>query len=653
MSSKYPYSSICSECGNMTKPKYFPDGIKPVYCQECLSFKEHEKSSVMMKNKIDFQKSFKVKLNREEQILSALNTVGEVFRHHGGATLMLTEHVENGIDAIEDLKKIKKIEKHQGKIEIIIDEDNLRVIIIDNGTGIIDPIWIIENPLKSRKTGESHQHGEFGRGLQGFRGFCRNLQYITKREEISKSELSDNDIKKWLDEAKERGIDGRTIRLELCRETIDTIYRPVNSNEFQKYTKSSTGTVAIFSNWSPDDFEALIKDKSKLFDRIQHHFRIPLENEIVNILLEHGKNPPISIELRSFSIDDEEMDLFELQDKEVINPYTKEVYGNIHFRLYKAAPRYEHRYKSPFLLVGDRPLGDSELLKLEELSNEIILKSPYITGYIIANFLKPDSLRLSPKHGEEYRLFIAHVRNSLRDLKPLLSKYEAGFRIANKIEENQKLILQVQSFLKEQNIPLNLSDTLKSGELFAGMNSDDKKDERISSTNGTMNQGRITRDGNVEAVILYKKNKHGKLIPQKRLKVKIDYKDPKKDGSSSTTVFINPNLTSKDGRIRQKNYIGPGLDNYRGDLDRNLSKWDASKFLVLINETHDVYKLYEEQRKESKYKNDVYSSKQKSLIQECYLWQVIKNCGKDMDKETKERIFWESKYKFFLHKETV
>ena len=657
MSSRHPYSSICHECGNLTKTKVYSDGIIPVYCQKCLSLKE-QKLFAITNNKLGFQKSFKVKLDKDEQILSALNTVGEAFRHHGGVTLMLTEHVENGIDGIEDLKKdsknIKMMEKYQGKIEIIIDEDNSRVIIIDNGSGITHPIWISENPLKSRKTGESHQHGEFGRGLQGFRGFCNNLEYITKREEISQEELSDNYIKEGLDDAKQRNIDGRTIKLKLDKESIITYYLPISSNEFKKYTQNYTGTIAIFSNWSLDDFESLLKDKSKLFERIQHHFRVPLESGIVKISLQYGKNKPILIEPRTFSIDDDEMDLFELPDKEVINPHTNEVYGTIQFRLYRAAPRYEHRYKSPFLLVGDRPLGNSELLQLEELSNQAILKSPYITGYIVANFLKPDSLRLSPKHGDEYRQFIAHVRNSLRDLKPLLEKYEAAFRVANKGEENQKLILQVQSFLKDQNIPLNLIGTTKSGELFAGINNGDKKEERLSSTIGEVNQGRITRDGTVEAVILYKKNKQGETTSKTRLKVKIDYKDPKKDGLTSTTVFINPNLTSKDGRIRKRNYIGPGLDNYRGDLDLNISKWDASKYLVLINEKHEVYEMYEKQRKESiKYKNDVYSQKQKSLIQECYLWQVIKNCGKNMDQEKKEKVFWESKYKFFLHKENI
>jgi len=433
--SKQVYSAVCTECGNLTKVPFFPDGIRPCLCADCLAMKNGKGLPNIVKQKTNFQKGFKVKLEKDEQILAALDTVGEAFRHHGGSTLMLTEHVENGIDAIEDLTKIKKLKNpHDGKIEIIIDEDKSRVIVIDNGTGIIDPIWIMENPLKSRKTGESHQHGEFGRGLQGFRGFCKNLEYITTRDEVSKKELADDDIRNYLEEGKGKGLDGKCIKLELCRETIETIYQLVSIKEFEKYTKNSIGTVVIFSNWLPGDFEALTRDKTRLFDRIQHHFRVPLEKKVVEITLINGKPKPI--ELRSFSIDGEEMDLFDLPDRKVINPYTKQEYGTIQFRFFQAAPRYNHRYKAPFLLVGDRPLGNSELIKLEELSDENILKSPYLTGYIVANFLKPDSLRLSPKPGEEYKRFISLVQDTLCELKPMLDVYEEGFRVVNKNEEN-------------------------------------------------------------------------------------------------------------------------------------------------------------------------------------------------------------------------
>lgn len=245
MSRRDGHSAICAECGNLTKVPFIPDGIRPVYCEDCLARKQGREPQNTV-SEMRFQKSFKVKLDKDEQVLSALDTVGEAFRHHGGATLMLTEHVENGIDAVEDLRNINNLNSHDGKIEVILDEQELRVIIIDNGTGIIDPIWIMENPLKSRKTGESHQHGEFGRGLQGFRGFCRTLEYITKRDVVSQKELADPDIKKWLEEARKQGIDGKCIKLELSKDTIVTVYKPVSEKEFQKYTNNKTGSLHFF-----------------------------------------------------------------------------------------------------------------------------------------------------------------------------------------------------------------------------------------------------------------------------------------------------------------------------------------------------------------------------------------------------------------------
>lgn len=642
MSKKLKSWTVCKECGRgLKRANPSIDSI----CQICKETKE-----LVPK---DFSKTFEVKLDTAEQKLAALDTVGEAFRHHGGSSLMLTEHIENGLDAIEDFTKTKKIQNYKGKIDIIIDDQNKRVIVIDNGTGIIDPIWIIEHPLKSRKTGVMHQHGEFGRGLQGFRGFCESLQYITVRERVSKKESDDKDITQYLNLAKKKGVDGRCISLKLSKTSVETCYEPVKETEFKKYTSNKTGTIAIFSKWIKGDFENLIRDKNKLFERIQHHFRVVLQKNIVKISIIR-KNLPLEIKPREFSIEGDEMDLFELKPRKCIEPYTKQEFGTIYFKLYKAAPRYDHTYKSPFLLVGDRPLGNSDLLKIEEFSDNKILKSPYLTGYVIANFLKPDSLRLSPKPGPEFNAFVIHMKAVLEELQPMLDDWVAGFRVANKNDENQKLILQVQSFLKNQNIPLNLAEMTKAGDLFLGTNPGNSKEERISSIPGNENEGLISKTGNVEAVILYEKNKQDptKTKKKKRLKVQINRdsknpRDPKKDGRSTKSVYIHPNLMSKDGRIRQRNFVGPGLDNYRGELDPNLSKWDASNYLVLVNELHPIYQMYEEQRKK-KYGNEIYSPKQKNMIQESYLRHVIKNCAKDMDNDKKDRTFWELKYKFFL-----
>ncbi len=654
--------------------------------------------SVSSTIKNEFSGNFEVQLTDPSQVKAALDSVGDAFRAHGGAGLMLTEHVENGIDAIEDLMKIKKLKKYPGKIDVIIDKDFEKLIIKDNGSGMVDPVHVMKNPLKSRKSGESHQIGQYGRGLQGFRGFATTLTYITLRSEVNKSEWNHLTSKEKLEIAKKHRIDGRCLKLSLSKEdiwetvfegktrqtfkklnqnskkvqtAIQTNYEPIKNDKFKKYSNAENGTIAIFSNWLEGEFKEFIKDPIKIFERIQHHFRVPLEKEILKINLKINKNLQC-IPVREFEAKNEqgvmeELELYDIPDREIKNPYTKEVIGTLQIQLYQASPNYYHTYKSPFLLVGNRPLGNSIIHKMEHFENKRVLRSPYVTGYVVANFLNPDSLRLSPKPGEELTQFYAHMDIILeKELAPQVKDYEDAFRASDKSEENDKLSLQVQSFLKNQmsDIKFDLIDTGELGDMFSSSDAGDENIEKISNIDGTENEGKVTKEG-IKTVILYKKKKHKKKVDtttkttdeestedeefQKVIRKEVTL--PSEDGRSTKTVLVNPNLGSKDGRIRKKSFVGPGLDTYRGKFDRNMSKWDESNYKVLINEQHEIYLDYEEDRKSSKkYETKVYSIKQEHLIQESYLWHVIQKCAKDLDPDEKDRIFWEAKYKFFLHK---
>jgi len=660
---------ICKECQRPFEVTY---GVSASTCSDCLNLKNLNSQKSSQREDI-FKVSHKVRFENDEQILQALETVGDAFRSSpGGANLMLTEHVENGIDAIEDFVKVKNLRNYEGRITVQIVEDRQELIIIDNGNGIIDPVWIIENPLKSRKTGESHQKGEFGRGLQGFRGFCEKLTYITLREKPNDSEFKHPDHVPVVQLAMKNGLDIKCVRLTLTKNQIITNWEPVKIDEFKKYSNTKTGTVAIFSDWLPGEFDELIKDKQKIYERIQHHFKVPIEKSVAKIYFSTGKKH-VEIEPRVYEVKDEEgkmdeLDPYDIPDREIVNPYTKQIIGNLQVRFYQASPNYEHTYKAPFLLVGDRPLGNSILHKMESFSDKSILKSPYLTGYVVANFLKPDSLRLAPKPGEEYKQFVNHMKDILDNvLAPQLEEYSNGFKIFDKQQENTKLILQIQSFLKKQTkLIFDLIKSDRIGKMSLSDSMGETENQRLSDSPNGDNQGIITKDASIEAsieaVILYKKDKHKKPKPPPpgdpntdtdaekpvtRYRITV----PKKDGRSTTKVMINPALSSKDGRIRKQNFEGPGLDIYRGKLDRNLSKWDESKFLVLINESHETYVEYENERKDSaKYKNDVYSLKQKHLIQEQYLWHLIQRCAKDLNDEDKYREFWSAKYKFFLQK---
>ena len=534
--------AFCIICTNAFK--CLPTDFDRPICPKCKKLSPKDVTqSTSSKLKNELSGNFEVQLTDPGQIKAALDNVGDAFRAHGGAGLMLTEHVENGIDAIEDLTKIEKLKNYPGKIDVIIDVDSEKLIIKDNGSGMIDSVYIMENPLKSRKSGESHQTGQYGRGLQGFRGFANTLTYITLRSEVNQSEWKHSVSKERLQKAKIHGIDGKCLKLSLTKENIwetviegktgqtfkklnqnskiiqtaiQTNYEPIKIDEFKKYSNVNTGTIVIFTKWLDGEFKEFVKDPNKIFERIQHHFRVPLEKEIVKIDLKID-DVTKDIPVRKFEAKNdqgvmEELDFYDIPDRDVINPYTNQVIGTLQVRLYQASPNYSHTYKQPFLLVGDRPLGNSIIHKMQHFEQTRVLKSPYVTGYVVANFLKPDSLRLSPKPGEELKQFNAHMDLILeRELAPQVSLYEEAFRASDKSEENDKLSLQVQSFLKHQmsDIKFDLIDTGELGDMLSSSDVGDDDIERISDIDGTENDGKVTEEG-IKTVIFYKKKKYKK-----------------------------------------------------------------------------------------------------------------------------------------------
>jgi CxxC-x17-CxxC domain-containing protein len=59
---KYPHSTVCAECGNVTKIPFIPDGITPIYCSECLSMERDDELEVNTQS--EFYKIFIVKLDK-------------------------------------------------------------------------------------------------------------------------------------------------------------------------------------------------------------------------------------------------------------------------------------------------------------------------------------------------------------------------------------------------------------------------------------------------------------------------------------------------------------------------------------------------------------------------------------------------------------
>jgi hypothetical protein len=570
----------------------------------------------------------------------------------------------------------------------------------------------MENPLKSRKTGLSNQTGKFGRGLQGFRGFCRTLTYISLRSKVNESECNFDVTNEQLKLGKTKGHDGRCIKLSLTKENIaevksqgktirrfidwkqdansnpvapsghtlvqsavDTKYVTVDVKEFRKHSDSKTGTVAIFSDWIPGEFEELLRDKKKTIQRIQHHFQVPIEKGLVEISYKLNNEkaqliPPRRWEAKNDKGEMEELDLYEIPNRQIINPHTKEVIGTLEIRLYKCNPNFNQPFNAPYLLVGDRPLGDSTLHEMTHFRDKKILKSPYVAGYVRADFLKPDTQRLNPLPGEELKQFHAHMDKIIDDeLEPLVKEQSAAWREVDKDDANEKLRLEATNYLRaEFGDHFDSIQSNELGVLFPNNSIGGNKSKRISNESGTENQGQVVKNSKFKAVIRYKKRKNKKQTTKTGKKSGEKTKDedkgdtvtrtevilPSKDGRTGKKVYINPNLGSKGGRTRDQSNSDPGLDTYRAPFDPNLSKWDAGEYKVLVNEKNETSVLYETERATSpKYQNKVYSKKQENLMLERYYWHFVQECGRNPDgskmtPDEKTKLFWKIKYKFFL-----
>ena len=608
---------------------------------------------------IEIPEPFSIPVNAEiigeGATLSALIANADAFRAFGGSPLMLTEHVENGIDAIKVRAdwNDKDNRKHIGKIEIIIDDKNSRVIVIDDGSGIEDPLWILGHPLHSRKSGLKYQVGKYGRGLQGFRGFCKNLEYITIREKPHPTE--EQEYQKAISEGKlPQNFDPKCIKLKLIDTSTKGKCIPVSVSEIKKYTNSKTGTVVIFSNWHDGDFEELKRRKDELFNRLQHHFRDVLENELMDITITYD-DETTKILARDFS----DKDRFPINDFIVINPHRNESVGTIKFFLYKSSGADKHEFKKPFLLAKDhRPLQNSFLSEMPHFKDDPIWRSPYVTGYITCDFVEPNQLRIALSIdgdlNEKNRLFYSAVRAVSIELKKLVSEYQAGFLQLERRAQNQNIIMEIQSFLKKQKIKLDLPSLAKSGVLQNGNTGSKTIGNRVSSKIGTKNQGRIISEGTDEVVILYDPEERRPPGQQQIRKLRNEYlsklKIQKKMEEQRKLYKFDPNLLSKDGRRTKRSQAGINLDTIQEELNPDMSYYDPNTMTVYVNELHHIFQKMNK-LKNAISENSVYSKKQKNFIRRCYMWELIKNFHKTGDGEEKYEKFWELYHTFFLYKD--
>src|SRR3989344_4822363 len=303
---------------------------------------------------------FSATFEKEKQIVSALNMVGAGFEARGGSSLMLTEAVENGVDAII---KLNPIQKGRGNIKVIIDQVNERILVIDNGTGFLQIKHVCEKPFDSLKEMDETQTGKFARGLQGFRAFCNNLSYITKR--LPKDIPSDESqyIKPAINDS------NLIVRLDFVSTTSQVKVKYVHDDEFKEFLKEEHGAIAIYEKWKPGLFEKF--NINMLFRRLQHHFGELIRQSEISIVVElrTGKIAGIGPEqLKTAEV--ETRDYSDLTALEIppIEYLKNGKSGKMTFNLYLCDRGRADRWNQPFLLYQRRPVGDGFISEIDEFS---------------------------------------------------------------------------------------------------------------------------------------------------------------------------------------------------------------------------------------------------------------------------------------------
>ena len=557
-------------------------------------------------------------LNEDDQVVSALLSNAAAFALVGGAPLMLTEAVENSNDAIEDAGRLFG-QSGQGEVIVEIDTKAREMKVVDNGSGILNPIHVLRKPFKSLRRNVDYAHGQFGRGLQGFRGFCEDLFYISRRPSLS-------DEEQRLDRATHSG---KTVKIHLMHNSRRGSIEVVDDREFDDFADFATGTIAIYKNWFPGEFERI--DLEKLFTRLQHHFGELIRKGNVRITMRIDGSERLIVP-REFSPD----------HSIPLDPVDVKINGRsgglVEFNLYYCSQSFQHDYKKPYLLVDDRPLGDSFLSEFPEFRDQAIWSSHYVTGQIRCDFVKPNDLRIAIEPGAEKDAFVRCVRDSSLELLKLVQDFQKKLFDNELAQEMNDLVVEVQRFLKDERI-FDFRPTVSAGVLTdSGQQS--PVDTRIA--NGPL----VSTDssGNLEPVIVTTPD-HGEHLPHAETSSQSDTQLRDEEQQQP----VDPKLKGHNPRRRRlRRPSGFPLRFEENEFSDDMSWFEEISHSVVINSGHQRFTLLRE-RSLDRGTESAYYAKLRVYVIQRYLWEIVFFAGskQNQGREPLEKTFWDLNYKFF------
>jgi len=649
-------AAVCGICGeefqcdllHINDPKcskHFKKQITPTKLKEALS---EYKSNTNADGSTTY--NIPIEIKSDQQVMSALaGNASEAQKM--GAPWMLTEFVENGSDAIKQNRMSKNNDGNDfsGKGEIIleIDEKKLEIRIIDNGTGIIDPFWIIKHPFQSMKKDIDYMIGNFGRGLTGFRGLCKNLDYITFRTKISENETKN--FKKT----------GNCVKVSFGQKP-EGLYTAINEKEFRKYTKNNTGTVAILNNWLPDQWEKMLRNKHNLITRMKLHFGHATEPDNFKLIIRKISDKGIEKE-EIFKPDFSGLQPLFVKNITTNNFLAKTTPGGIKFYLYKTTPDDKRIFKEPYILIKNRPLQDSKVCELEDFKDSTVWRSKYLTGYIECDYIHPNQLRNAISLDENERVFRRALIEITKDIDKELSDYIQALNVKGRDDEFKEIRDNFQEYLRKNNIAFNITAFKMAGKLSQGASGKLRNEGRLSTNEGGINDGLISEDGTDLANISKEIEKRPPVVPiPGRTVTTVVITDPKskngeiplKDGHSQKIVHINSTKKSKGGRKKKNSMTGPNFVPQKHEkIKSRLSWYEPSIKTIVVNSGHEIYeKLDKASQKSQSYKGG-FSKKMKDYLMERYAWEFFMEFGEGDDFKKKAFTFFKTFHGMSLSKD--
>lgn len=597
----------------------------------------------------------KPKIVTDEQILAALRSTGAGFEAMGGPSLMLTEAVENGIDSIIESAKLGYPIK-QGLVEVIIDQDAKRVVVIDNGYGFKDPRHIAEKPFDSLKKYVPELTGQFARGIQGFRQYCHKLMFITRRPIIPAGEEFS-------------GKKGQTIKLEFISDKPEVGCEAVSDDEFTRTTEHTSGAIAIYSGWVKGSFDKIRKED--IIKRLEHHFGEEIRKGKIKIFI-YEKSGEKKQELIK-EITPKDYSKFQKINIDPI-PYIDSSgakKGEILFELYLTSKSVRNKWTLPFLMYKNRPVGDQRIAEIPEFGDSDVWGSNFLTGYIQCDFCQINELRLALKTDSETDFLYAQIHKIEDFLRDQIKKHARGIVEIKRQQEISELVNKLQSFIKSKNIfefkiargsgILSTDNILERHTVSTVVGSNEK-----TRAMGTEDKGFLSKDIRVSEVNTISPDKGGEGFSHQsdtggigNGKGNQKYGGPKEpanvsDGtdkgyskdSNGLKKYFNEQTDLTQGGIDEKNKRQVKIRRPRGynlllDEDEytdELSWFDPATSAIMINSAHQRHKNRERSGDWNKELSDYYA--------ELYIYEICKLAKKDAPNDIM-KTFLDLKYEFF------